>query len=424
MSDMSPLLLQSVTQYFSTMSIPTVILKPREELRIRRGHPWIYDNEIAKVEGNPSAGMEVRALDSRGKPLGFGFFNPSSKIRVRLYSKSAAKADREFFIEAFRTALAWRQKFFNTKTQSFRAVFGEADSVPGLIVDLFTGNAAEADAAVKPGWWLSTQFLGLGVQRRKAEIVEALTEVFAPDGISERSDAPVMHLEGLEPFSGILAGTVPVSILMEENGAKFSVDLAGGQKTGWFLDQRANRAAAARFAAGRTVLDVFCNQGGFGILAALSGAKSVTAVDSSAGALAAAVLNASLNGVSSRFATVEANAFDHLRALEKDGSKFDLIILDPPAFAKSHSAVESAYRGYKEINVRAMRLLSKGGILVTCSCSHWFDGDRFDEMLGDAASDCVRRFRVMEERTQDLDHPIISGYGESRYLKCRIIEVL
>jgi len=247
--------------------------------------------------------------------------------------------------------------------------------------------------------------------------------VFAPDGISERSDAPVLHLEGLEPFSGVLAGAVPETLVMEENGAKFSVDITGGQKTGWFLDQRANRAAAARFASGRKVLDVFCNQGGFGILCALSGASAVTAVDSSAGALAAAALNASLNGVSSRFATVEANAFDHLRALEKDGSRYDLVILDPPAFAKSRSAVEPAYRGYKEINVRAMRLLNRGGILVTCSCSHWFDDARFDAMLGDAAFDCGRRFRVIEERTQDLDHPIISGYGESRYLKCRIIEV-
>ncbi|HWR10528.1 MAG TPA: class I SAM-dependent rRNA methyltransferase [Rectinemataceae bacterium] len=416
------------------MSIPTVTLKPREEVRIRRGHPWIYDNEIALVEGNPEAGGEVRALDSRGKPLGFGFYNPASKIRVRLFSKSAAKADKEFFVETFKTALAWRAQFFDTEKQSFRAVFGEADSAPGLIVDLFAGTAAgeplsggavpDAPAPGKPGRWLSTQFLSLGVERRKTEIVAALQAVFSPDGIAERSDAPVRALEGLAPSSGLLAGWVPESIIMNENGAKFSVDIAGGQKTGWFLDQRANRAAAARFASGKNVLDVFCNQGGFGILCALSGAVSVTAVDSSAGALAAAALNASLNGVASTYVTVEANAFDHLRALEKDGSKYDLVILDPPAFAKSHSAVEAAYRGYKEINVRAMHLLRHGGILVTCSCSHWFDEARFDSMLSDAAFDCGRRFRVIDVRAQDLDHPIISGYGESRYLKCRILEVL
>lgn len=409
------------------MNSPSITLKAREDIRIRQGHPWIYDNEIARVEGNPEAGAAVRALDSRGKLLGFGFYNPLSKIRVRIYSKSEAEADREFFVEALKAALAWRSRFFDTENQSFRALFGEADSVPGLIVDLFSGTAANSPDAVpsaKRGHWLSTQFLSLGVQRRKVEIVAALNMVFAPDGISERSDAPVLHLEGLEPSSGILAGTVPDSLMMEENGAKFSVDITGGQKTGWFLDQRANRAAVARFAAGRKVLDVFCNQGGFGILCALSGAASVTAVDSSAGALTAAALNASLNSVSSRYVTVEANAFDHLRTLEKDGSKFDLVILDPPAFAKSRSAVEPAYRGYKEINVRAMRLLNRGGILVTCSCSHWFDEARFDAMLGDAAFDCGRRFRVIEERAQDLDHPIISGYGESRYLKCRIIEVL
>jgi len=412
--------------YFDLMSAPTIILKPREELRIRQGHPWIYDNEIAKVEGNPEAGSEVRALDSRGKPLGFGFFNPASKIRVRLFSKTAPVADKDFFAITFETALEWRKRFFRTESQSFRAVFGEADSAPGLIVDLFAGSPATqgGNEADKPGRWLSAQFLSLGVEKRKAEIVAALREVFSPDGIAERSDARVRALEGLEPSIGTLVGTVPEAIIMEENGAKFSVDIAGGQKTGWFLDQRANRAATARLAAGKKVLDVFCNQGGFGILCALAGATKVTAVDSSAGALAAATLNASLNGVESLYATVEANAFDYLRALEKEGSKFDLVVLDPPAFAKSRSALEPAYRGYKEINVRAMRLLARGGTLVTCSCSHWFDEERFDSMLGDAAFDCGRRFRVIEERTQDLDHPIVSGYGESRYLKCRIVEVM
>ena len=410
------------------MSAPAVFLKPREELRIRRGHPWVYDNEIAKVEGNPAPGSDVRVLDSRGKPLGFGFFNPESKIRVRIFSRSRAAADKDFFVEAFKTALAWRSRFFDTERQSFRAVFGEADSVPGLIVDLFAGRAAgspdKAADAEKPGRWLSAQFLSLGAESRKTEILAALSEVFVPDGITERSDAPVRGLEGLEPSLGLLAGSVPASILMEENGATFSVDLAGGQKTGWFLDQRANRAAAARFARDKTVLDVFSNQGGFGILCALSGARSVVAVDSSAEALAAAARNAVLNKVADRFSTIEANAFDCLRSQEKEGKKYDLVVLDPPAFAKSRSAVEPAYRGYKEINVRAMRLLRRGGVLTTCSCSHWFDDGRFNSMLEDSAFDCGRRFRVIEERTQDLDHPILSGYGESRYLKCRILEVL
>lgn len=414
---MRPLPRPPQAQYGRLMTMPTVTLKPREEIRIRRGHPWIYDNEIASVEGSPAPGDEVRAQDSRGKLLGFGFFNPASKIRVRIFSHASERADGDFFRGIFSSALAWRKRFFDTETQSFRAVFGEADSAPGLIVDLFRGSSAA------PGCWLSTQFLSLGVARRKEAIVDALQAVFAPDGISERSDAPVLAHEGIPAAQGILAGSVPETIFMQENGATFAVDIAGGQKTGWFLDQRANRAAAARYASGREVLDVFCNQGGFGILCAKAGASAVTAVDSSAGALAAAVRNAALNGVADRYVTAEANAFDYLRELERSGRKFGLVVLDPPAFAKSRSAVEPAYRGYKEVNVRAMRLTERGGILATCSCSHWFDAARFDAMIADAAFDCGRRYRVIEERSQDLDHPIVSGYGESRYLKCRIIEL-
>jgi 23S rRNA (cytosine1962-C5)-methyltransferase len=400
------------------MSIPTLSLAPREDLRIRAGHPWIYDNEIARTEGNPAPGDVVRVHDARSRLLGYGFFNPSSKIRIRLFSRHSEKADRAFFEESFRNALSWRTRFFDPSRQSLRLVFGEADSVPGLIVDLFAGSCEAGQ-----GRWLSCQFLSLGVEMRKAEIIEALESVFHPDGIVERSDAPVRRFEGLSPVNGVLRGTVPERMIMEENGARFAVDIAGGQKTGWFLDQRANRAATARHASGRNVLDAFCNQGGFGILCAKSGATGVTALDSSALALDAVRENAALNGVSDRITCIEANAFDQLRGFERDHARFDLVILDPPAFAKSRSTVEAAHRGYKEINVRAMRLLPKEGLLVTCSCSHWFDGPRFDAMLAEAAFDCGRRFRIVEERSQDLDHPVISGYGESRYLKCRILEM-
>ncbi len=407
------------------------ILRPREDLRIRWGHPWIYDNEIARVEGDPAAGSEVAVFDSRGSSLGKGFYNPASKIRLRLYSRAGEKANSAFLEKTLHEALAWRKRWFDETRQSIRVVFGEADNLPGLIVDLFNGWSGEKDENSGPGEykpgregrWLSCQFLSLGVELRKAEIVKALVTVFSPDGISERSDAPVRALEGLEPAAGLLWGSVPSTVLIRENEALFAVDLAEGQKTGWFLDQRANRAAAARYASGAKVLDVFCNQGGFGIACALTQAESVVAVDSSGVALAAAARNAALNGVQSLFTTVEANAFDYLRVLEKEKAKFDLIILDPPAFAKSRSNVESAYKGYKEINLRAMRLLSRGGILVSCSCSYWFDAARFDSMLVDAASDCGRRLRLLESRTQDLDHPIVSGYGESNYLKCRIMEL-
>jgi 23S rRNA (cytosine1962-C5)-methyltransferase len=400
------------------------VLKPREELRIKRGHPWAYDNEIAFVEGSPPPGAEISLFDSKASFLGKGFYNPSSKIRIRLYSRTGEKADKAFFEKSFNDALAWRRRFFDDKKESQRLVFGEADNVPGLIVDLFVGRADVADPErTPPGRWLSCQFLSLGVELRKAEIVESLIEVFAPDGIVERSEAPVRALEGLEASTGLLYGTVPENVLIREGEALFSVDLSEGQKTGWFLDQRANRAAAAKYASGAAVLDVFCNQGGFGILAAKAGAARVLAVDSSRGALAAAARNAALNGVESRYSVEEANAFDYLRNLEKEKAKFDLIILDPPAFAKSRSSVEQAYKGYKEINLRAMRLLNRGGILVSCSCSYWFDEHRFESMIEDAAFDCGRRIRLIEARTQDMDHPIVSGYAESKYLKCRIMEL-
>jgi 23S rRNA (cytosine1962-C5)-methyltransferase len=291
---------------------------------------------------------------------------------------------------------------------------------------LAAGALSDAQKSPRPrqGLWLSVQFLSLGVEVRKAIIVKALRKVFSPDGIVERSDAPVRALEGLPESTGLLWGSVPDRILMEENGALFEIDLASGQKTGWFLDQRANRRAAARYAAGRRALDMFCNQGGFSILAAKAGAASVLSVDSSTEALELLRRNAVHNGVVDTITTVEANAFDYLRDLEKMGQRFGLIILDPPAFAKNRASLEGARRGYKELNLRAMRLLERGGVLVTCSCSHWVSPQIFDAVLADAAFDSNRRLRLLEERTQDLDHPIVVGYDESRYLKCRIVQVL
>jgi len=415
-----------------------VTLKPKEDIRIRRGHPWIYDNEIARVEGEPEPGDEVEVRDARGLVVGYAFFNPNSKIRARVYSRTAKHADEEFFVRAFEAAHAWRRLCFGEKPMSLRFVYGEADSVPGLIVDGFVGEPLHEDDndGDKPpiaqqtaqsdskGLWLSVQFLSLGVEVRKALIVKALCTVFAPDGIVERSDAPVRALEGLPESTGLLWGSVPTRVLMEENGALFEIDIAGGQKTGWFLDQRANRRAAARYAAGQRVLDMFCNQGGFSILAAKAGAASVLAVDSSTEALELLRRNAVHNGVADTITTVEANAFDYLRDLEKMGQRFGLIILDPPAFAKNRASLEGARRGYKELNLRAMRLLERGGVLVTCSCSHWVSPQIFDAVLADAAFDSNRRLRLLEDRTQDLDHPIVVGYDESRYLKCRIVQVL
>jgi 23S rRNA (cytosine1962-C5)-methyltransferase len=406
------------------METAKIILKPREEGRIRAGHPWVYDNEIAKVEGECESGAEVEVLDAHRRSLGSAFYNPASKIRARIYSRTIRPADKAFFIETLSKALAYRRRFFDPKRQSMRLAFGEADGLPGLIIDSFVGidTTAEGQAPGRLGTWLTAQFLCLGVDKRKPLILEALAEVFPATGIAERSDAPVRKLEGLSSVVGVVAGKVPGRILIEENGLSFSVDLLEGQKTGWFLDQRSNRAAAARYAQGRKVLDAFCNAGGFGLACARAGATSVLAVDSSADAVAAVSANAARNGLGSLVEAREANAFDLLHELQHKGEKFGLVVLDPPAFAKNRAAVEGAKRGYKELNLRALKLLDEGGILVTCSCSHWFGPELFARMLEEAAADSGRRIRILEERTQDLDHPIVSGYGESRYLKCTIAE--
>lgn len=422
------------------MGIAKIVLKPREDRRIRAGHPWVYDNEIAGIEGDPSPGGEVAVLDARHGSLGSAFYNPKSKIRARIYSRTPRSADPTFLDEAIGRAIEWRRRFFDPERQSLRLVFAEADGLPGLIVDSFVGEAEDAAGGssagpgeanglqVAPssrrGRWLSAQFLSLGVEARKQEILAAFERALPVDGVMERSDAPVRALEGLPPASGVLAGEVPSRVLIEENGLRFGVDLKSGQKTGWFLDQRANRAAAARYAKGKRVLDAFCNAGGFALACAAAGASSVAAVDSSAEAVSEVSANAGLNGLISRVAAVQANAFDYLRALERDRERFGLVVLDPPAFAKNRASVEGARRGYKELNLRALRLLEPGGILVTCSCSYWFGPALFWSMLEEAAADSGRKLRILEERTQDLDHPIVMGYSESKYLKCIIAEAL
>jgi 23S rRNA (cytosine1962-C5)-methyltransferase len=403
------------------MERATIILKPKEDLRIRWGHPWIYDNEIARVEGEPEPGDSVTIHDARRLPVGSAFFNPASKIRCRLFSRQVREADEAFFREAIGRAHAWRRNFFDPEQQSLRLVFGEADGIPGLIVDSFVDSRGR-------GRWLSAQFLSLGVDKRKSEILAALAAVFPSKGVIERSEAPVRAYEGLPPIHGLLAGETPIGLRIAENNLEFAVDLIEGQKTGWFLDQRANRAAAARHALkpggeeGRRCLDVFSNAGGFGLALAKSGATEVTCIDSSSVAIASVTDNAALNGLGEKMKVVEANAFDQLRVFERAHERFGLIVLDPPAFAKNRASIEGAARGYKDLNLRALKLLEPGGILVTCSCSHWFDREKFARTIDEAARDAGKRLRLVEERTQDLDHPIVSGYGESRYLKCLILE--
>lgn len=409
------------------MSDPIRIhLKPREEDRILAGHPWIYDNEIARVEGELTMGCEARVWSARGRPLGSGTASPSSKIRVRLHSRSDESWDEGFTRRALDSAIALRRRCRDLSAESERVVFGEADGLPGLVADRFVGAPLDPSGKTsgERGSWIVLQVLAAGAEARKSQIVEALSGLLAPDGVLERSDAPVREREGLARTVGVLAGSVPDRVEIRENGLAFAVDLAGGQKTGWFLDQRDNRAAAAAYASARTVLDMFCNAGGFGLCAARAGAASVLAVDASEEAVAQVRGNALRNALEGKVEARAANAFDFLRELEREKRKFGMIVLDPPAFAKNRAALEGATRGYKDINLRALRLLEPGGILVSCSCSQWFSAERFHAMLEDAAKDSGRRLRYLEERTQAPDHPIVSGYPESRYLKCVIVEVV
>ena len=433
-----------------------IILKPGEEARILAGHPWVYDNEIGRVEAASGAlapGGIADVESSRKRYLGRAVVNPASKIRARIFSPSKEGLDRGFFKRRIREAMERRRPFYDLTRESQRLVFAEADFLPGLIVDRFVGwplsdivaafgaQAPDVEAAAArlgpPQSWLSVQFLSYGMDLRRADIIGALEEVFlspdpvtstalgGPSGIVERDEAHVRELEGLPLQSGIVAGTYPEGgVLIYENGHPFIVDMLGGQKTGHFLDQKENRARAAAFARGRRVLDACCHTGGFAIHAAHAGATSVVAVDSSELAIAAVGRNAVLNGISDRISTVQANVFDLLRTYERTKERFGLVVLDPPAFAKSRAALEGALRGYKEINLRGLSLLERGGVLVTCSCSHAMDEGRFKAMVADAAVDAGRRLRLLEFRYQASDHPILLGYDESLYLKCGIYEVL
>lgn len=313
--------------------------------------------------------------------------------------------DEAFFRRRVRSAWALRERV--GLTSSCRAVFGEADLLPGLVVDKF-------------GDYLSVQFLTAGIDARRELLVPLLQEVLSPAGIYERDDIPVRKKEGLPLRKGYL--TVPFDPLVRivEHGLPFLVDLAAGNKTGHFLDQRENRAVASIHAAGRTVLDVFCHTGGFGLHALAAGATRVDAIDASAEALDALRRNAELQGVADRITTTVGNAFDALRAIDRDGHRYGLVILDPPAFAKGRSSVPGALRGYKEINLRALRIVEPGGVLVTCSCSHAVTSESFLGVLADAAGDARRTVRILEIRGQPPDHPILVGYEESRYLKCVI----
>lgn len=418
------------------MDFARFFLKKGEEREIRQGFLWAFDNEIERVkffggkewkdapfaeivsEGKVKDGECVEIFSSAGGFLGSGIFNSKSKIAVRIVSDSHADKIFEdkagFVFKKICDAYNLRRIHFSDE-DSFRVCFDEADLLPGLTVERYFSEDGKI--------YLVVQFLALAAEVFRNEILSALEKVLKPFAIYERSDADVREKEGLEKKSGWLGRRGKEEIVILENGVRISVDLARGQKTGYFLDQKLNRAEIARYCHGKNVLDTFCHTGAFGLNAFKAGAKSVICADISSDAVEIAKKNIELNGAEKIVKTVCADVFELLRQYESDGKKFDVIILDPPAFTKSARAVKKAYGGYKEINLRAMRILNPGGILVTCSCSYFFDANAFYSMLANAATDSHRRVQVLQKRGAAFDHPVLLGYPRSEYLCCAICKI-
>ncbi len=384
-----------------------VYLKKNEERRIAAGHSWVYANEVARIEGKDKNGSLAEVYSNDGRFLGKGYINHASKILVRIFIRGNETDDKNFFLARISSAWEYRKKL--GYANCCRAVFAEADGLPALIVD-------------KYGDYLSVQFLSLGMDMRKQLICDCLTEVFAPKGIFERSDVALRKKEGLDEVKGTLYGEVPDEVEIEENGLKMLVDIKNGQKTGYFLDQKENRFAARRYAAGGDVLDCFCNSGGFSVNCATT-ARSVTACDISESALKSVRKNAAINNLDN-IQTVCGDAFTLLRTFRKEGKKFDLVILDPPAFCKSAAEVQDAYRGYKDINIQGMKLVKEGGFLITCSCSHYMTAALFERMLKEAAKESGRTVRTAEIKTQAPDHPSLLCEDETHYLKFYVLNIM
>ena len=396
---------------------------PKAERALRAGHPWVYGEEVLSVEGAYAQGDVVDVRSTKGRWLGAGLVNDHSKIRVRLLSRNTNdRFDEAFFLRRVRYALEYRRTAMGADYGCCRLIFGEADQFPGLTVDRF-------------GDVLVTEVLSLGMDLRKDLLYRLLLRVLEEQGeairiIYERSDSPLRAKEGLEPFTGFISlpgltteGDGHTEIT--ENGVRYDVDYIRGQKTGFFLDQKYNRQAAARLAKGRRVLDCFTHTGAFALNCAAGGAARVTAVDISGEALDQARRNAALNGLEDRMDFLQADVFELLtQTAQAKQSPWDYIILDPPAFTKSSSTADRAYAGYREINRRAMQLLPRGGYLATCSCSHFMPRARFEEMLREAASDAQVSLRQIEARQQAPDHPILWGVPETDYLKFYLFQVV
>ncbi|MFN8009272.1 MAG: class I SAM-dependent rRNA methyltransferase [Terriglobia bacterium] len=386
------------------MSEDRAIISPKGVERLRAGHLWIYRSDVVECQAAP--GSIVGAYDKKGHCVGKAFFSDRSQICLRFLSREDAPIDREFLKNKLLRAAELRQRVAK-ESAVYRLVHAEADGLPSVIVDRY-------------GDFLCLQTLTQGADRLKPLLVELLVELFQPAGIVERNDGKVRELEGLNLTTSVLHGEVPAEVLVLENGLRFHYQLMEGQKTGGFLDQRENHARAAEYAFGHA-LDCFCYEGGFAVHIARQ-CETVEALDLSETAVQKAIANAALNDIQNLSCEVD-NAFDRLRLFDNLKKKFDTIILDPPAFAKNRNHLEAAYRGYKEINLRAFRLLNPGGILITCSCSQLIHEDAFLNLLAEAATNARRTVQVIEKRTQSRDHPILLTMPETYYLKCIILRV-
>ena len=393
----------------SAIATAKVRLLPEREAPRYYGHLWVFDGQIAEVLGAPAAGDLVDVYTHQTRFLGRGFYNPHSKIRIRLLTFQEEPIDEAFFTSRLKSAVELRRLIAGS-TNACRLVHGESDLLPGLVVDRF------ADVAVM-------QALSYGMDARKELIGRLLIQECAVSRIYLRHEAKSRTLEGLPLSKGFLQGGGDTIVDIHEGPARFTVDIAEGQKTGWFCDQRENRLAAAVYAKGKTVLEAFCHTGAFGVQATLAGARSVDGIDVSPAAVAFAQAHAEKNGVASRCRYRQADAFEELRLLERSHQRYDVVVLDPPAFARSKKAVPHALAGYKEVNLWGLRLLNPGGFLVTCSCSQPISDQDFWMMLQAAARDARRQIRLLEQRGQGPDHPVLAGMPETRYLKCLIAQV-
>ncbi len=397
------------------MSLGIVTLKKGEGRLLKSGGAWIFDNEIASVTGSFENGSIVLVRDFDGYPMGRGFYNSSSKIRVRMMTRNIDQEIDEEFLR-MRVRDAWEYRKNTVDTSSCRVIFGEADFLPGLTVDKYEDI-------------LVVESLALGIDRMKDTILHLLKEILAEDGIQirgiyERSDAKERIKEGMDRVKGFIGPEFDTSVEITENGVRYLVDVKDGQKTGFFLDQKYNRLAIQRLCRGKKVLDCFTHMGTFALNAGIAGAEEVTGLDISQYAVDQAAENARRNGLEDRVHFRAADVFEELPKLSEAGELYDVVILDPPAFTKSRKTIKNAEKGYREINIKGMKLVKDGGYLATCSCSHYMDQENFTKVIGQAARSAHKRLRQVEFRTQSPDHPILWAADESYYLKFYIFQVV